>query len=163
MKTIVKHRNAFDSLYKRTPSLFYLESIEPAEVQAIERDDFFNLVEHDPSVRKLYEEKLIDRFHAYQQLFLSAVFTGTVLHIAGHGNSHELWHTWASAHIVASVLFTVLITFHVRTHWGWYRSLFRNGLGRKSHVTVAVSLIFIILAFSGYALLGVDDALDRQI
>ena len=109
MKTIVKHRNAFDSLYKRTPSLFYLESIEPTEVQAIERDDFFNLVEHDPSVRKLYEEKLIDRFHAYQQLFLSAVFTGTGLHIAGHGNSHELWHTWASAHIVASVLFTVLI------------------------------------------------------
>ena len=188
MKTIVKHRNAFDSLYKRTPSLFYLESIEPTEVQAIERDDFFNLVEHDPSVRKLYEEKLIDRlddffnlvehdpsvrklyeeklidrFHAYQQLFLSAVFTGTVLHIAGHGNSHELWHTWASAHIVASVLFTVLITFHVRTHWGWYRSLFRNGLGRKSHVTVAVSLIFIILAFSGYALLGVNGALDRQI
>ena len=30
--------------------------------------------------------------------------------------------------------------------------------GRKSHVTVAVSLIFIILAFSGYALLGVDGA-----
>lgn len=91
-------------------------------------------------------------------LFLSAVFTGTGLHIAGHGNSHELWHTWASAHIVASVLFTVLITFHVRTHWGWYRSLFRDGLGRKSHVTVAVSLVFIILAFSGYALLGVDGA-----
>lgn len=64
---------SFDSLYKRTPSLFYLESIESTEVQAIERDDFFNLVEHDPSVRKLYEEKLIDRFHAYQQLFLSRI------------------------------------------------------------------------------------------
>ena len=25
-------------------------------------------------------------------LFLAAVFTGTVLHIVGHGNSHELWH-----------------------------------------------------------------------
>lgn len=88
--------------------------------------------------------------------FLSIVFTGTGLHIAGHGNSHELWHTWALAHIIASVLFTIFVAFHVRTHWGWYKSLFRNGLGRKSHVTVAVSLAFIILAFSGYALLGVN-------
>lgn len=31
---------SFDSLYKRTPSLFYLESIEPAEVAAIKRNDF---------------------------------------------------------------------------------------------------------------------------
>lgn len=96
MKTIVKHRNAFDSLYKRTPSLFYLESIEPTEVQAIERDDFFNLVEHDPSVRKLYEEKLIDRFHAYQQ-YSSLLFSqeqGCILQVTGtvmNCGIHGLW------------------------------------------------------------------------
>lgn len=91
-------------------------------------------------------------------LFLFTVFTGIKLHIAGHGNSHELWHTWALAHIIASVLFTTFVAFHVRTHWGWYKSLFRNGLGRKSHVTVAVSLVFTFLAFSGYALSGVNGA-----
>lgn len=64
---------SFDSLYKRTPSLFFLESIEPTELQAISRDDFFNLIESDSSLRQKYEEKIIDRFHTYQQLFLSRI------------------------------------------------------------------------------------------
>lgn len=64
---------SFDSLYKRTPSLFFLESIEPTELQVINRDDFFTLIEGDSSLRQKYEEKIIDRFHAYQQLFLSRI------------------------------------------------------------------------------------------
>lgn len=64
---------SFDSLYKRTPSLFYLESIEPTELTAIRREDFYNLIDNNLSLRQLYEEKLIDRFHVYQQLFLSRI------------------------------------------------------------------------------------------
>ena len=64
---------SFDSLYKRTPSLFYLESIEPTELAAIRREDFYNLIDNDSSLRQLYVEKLIDRFHVYQQLFLSRI------------------------------------------------------------------------------------------
>ena len=64
---------SFDSLYKRTPSLFYLESIEQTELTAIRREDFYNLINNNLSFRQLYEEKLIDRFHAYQQLFLSRI------------------------------------------------------------------------------------------
>lgn len=64
---------SFDSLYKRTPSLFYLESIEPTELLVIKRDDFYDLINQNLSLRNLYEEKLIDRFHAYQQLFLSRI------------------------------------------------------------------------------------------
>lgn len=64
---------SFDSLYKRTPSLFYLESIEPTEVMVVRRDDFFNFLENNQTMRHLFEEKLIDRFHVYQQLFLSRI------------------------------------------------------------------------------------------
>ena len=64
---------SFDSLYKRKPSLFSLESIEPAEVLAVKRAEFYHLVGQSPSLRQKYEEKLIDRFHAYQQLFLSRI------------------------------------------------------------------------------------------
>ena len=64
---------SFDSLYKRTPSLFYLESIEPTELTAIRREDFYNQINNNLSLRQLYEKKLIDRFHAYQQLFLSRI------------------------------------------------------------------------------------------
>ena len=35
---------SFDSLYKRQPSLFSLESIETSELLAIGRDDFFRLI-----------------------------------------------------------------------------------------------------------------------
>lgn len=64
---------SFDSLYKRQPSLFSLESIEPTEVLAISREDFYNLLDQIPSLRNVYEEKLIDRFRVYQQLFLSRI------------------------------------------------------------------------------------------
>lgn len=64
---------SFDSLYKCQPSLFSLESIEPAEIVSIKRDDFYNLVEQIPALRKAYEEKLIERFRIYQQLFLSRI------------------------------------------------------------------------------------------
>lgn len=64
---------SFDSLHRHQPSLFSLESIEPAELSAIKRDDFYHLIEQDPPLRRLYEEKLIDRLHVYQQLFLSRI------------------------------------------------------------------------------------------
>ena len=64
---------SFDSLHKRTPSLFYLESIEPTELTVIKRDDFYTLINNDSSLRKLYEENLNDPFHTYQQLFLSRI------------------------------------------------------------------------------------------
>lgn len=64
---------SFDSLYKQQPSLFSLESIEPTEVSAIKRHNFYHLIEQAPSLRKDYEEKIIERFHVYQQLFLSRI------------------------------------------------------------------------------------------
>lgn len=64
---------SFDSLYKRTPSLFFLESIEPSELTTIKRDDFYNIINNNQPLRLIYEERLIDRFHAYQQLFLSRI------------------------------------------------------------------------------------------
>lgn len=49
---------SFDSLYKGTPSLFSLESIEPSEVLFIKKEDFYNEIENNSSLRKVYEEKL---------------------------------------------------------------------------------------------------------
>ena len=62
-----------DSIYKQTPSLFSLESIEPSEVLAIERVDFKNLIETNLRFRILCEEQLIERFFTYQRLFLSRI------------------------------------------------------------------------------------------
>lgn len=35
---------SFDSMYRRQPSLFSLESIEPSELVSVGRDDFYRLV-----------------------------------------------------------------------------------------------------------------------
>lgn len=59
---------SFDSLYKGTPSMFSLESIEPSEVLSIKKEDFYNKIESNPSLRQLYEEKIIERFSFYQHL-----------------------------------------------------------------------------------------------
>lgn len=91
-------------------------------------------------------------------LFTITALSGIGLHIAGHGSSHGIWHNWAVVHIIAGLLFAVFAIIHIRDHWGWYKSLFRNGLGRKSHVTVFVSAIFVIVFLTGCGLLGVDGA-----
>ena len=64
---------SFDSMHKRAPSLFGLESIEPSELAVIGREEFYSLINNNLQARQLYEEKLIDRFRAYQQLFLSRI------------------------------------------------------------------------------------------
>ncbi len=64
---------SFDSLYYRLPSKFSLESIDTSEITAVERSVFFDLLEKIPEARELYEEKLIERFHFYQQLFLDQI------------------------------------------------------------------------------------------
>ncbi len=64
---------SFDSLYYQQPSMFSLESIETAEISVIKRADFYRLIDESMDVRKLYEEKLIERFHTYQQLFLDHI------------------------------------------------------------------------------------------
>lgn len=48
---------SFDSLYRGTPSLFSLESIEPSEVVSIKKEDFYHKIESNLSLRLLYEEK----------------------------------------------------------------------------------------------------------
>lgn len=63
---------SFDSLYQRTPSLFSLESIEPAELFCCEAGRFSETSDRSPRHGR-YEEKIIERFHVYQRLFLSRI------------------------------------------------------------------------------------------
>lgn len=64
---------SFDSLHTRRPSLFALESIEATEATVIGRDAFYDLVGRMPASRRMCEEKLVERFRAYQLLFLSRI------------------------------------------------------------------------------------------
>ena len=90
-------------------------------------------------------------------MFVLSAFSGIGLHIAGHGINHELWHNWAVFHVLTSFLFFVISIFHITTHWGWYKGIIKNGLGKKSKITVVLSVVFFLVSVTGIILLGVYE------
>lgn len=89
--------------------------------------------------------------------FIFCALTGIGLHIAGHWSHHGVWHSWAVYHVISSLLFLLGVVFHVKTHWGWYKSLFKNGLGKKSPETVVISAIFAVMFITGMVLLLIAE------
>ena len=86
-----------------------------------------------------------------------SAYSGVELHVAGHGDVHEIWHNWAVVHVITSLLFLIFGVVHVKMHWGWYKSLFAKGIGNKSRVTLLLSVIFIVVILTGVALLAFVD------
>lgn len=64
---------SFDSLHNGSPSLFTLESIEPSELLAIDGKELRTIIRTNDAIRDEYENLLAERFHAYQQMFLSQI------------------------------------------------------------------------------------------
>ena len=91
-------------------------------------------------------------------VFIVSAISGFGLYVAGHGDSHEIWHHWAVFHVLGSVLFLVTIIFHVATHRGWYKRVIKKGIDRNSKVTAVLSVIFLLLSVTGLALLGINGA-----
>ena len=93
--------------------------------------------------------------------FVLSACSGIGLHIAGHGNAHEVWHNWAVFHVLTSFLFLIAVIFHIITHWSWYRGVVKNGIGRKSRVTMALSIVFLFVSVTGIVLLNMNGANSR--
>lgn len=43
-------------------------------------------------------------------------------------------------------------------HLGWYKGIIKNGLGKKSKITVMLSVVFLLVSIMGIILLGVNGA-----
>ena len=91
---------------------------------------------------------------------IASVITGFGLHAAGHDTPHEVWEQWAAAHVVATILFLVLGILHVWHHLAWYKSLFSKGLGKKSRVTLLLTIAFLLLSVTGIVLIVAIDGLN---
>ena len=90
-------------------------------------------------------------------LFIPMAVTGFEMHVAGHGNNYSEWHGWAVAHILSTILFTIVAIWHICLHWWWYKILFKKPLGSKSRVTIVVTVIFLILTISGILALVIPE------
>lgn len=90
-------------------------------------------------------------------VFLLSAISGLYLHFVGHGWAHHgMRHTWEIVHIVASIAFLLAGIYHVKMHWGWYSGLVRSGLGKKSRITLFISIAFVGMALTGLVLLGME-------
>lgn len=49
-------------------------------------------------------------------LLLATIATGVKLHVVGHDDGHAVWHSWLVAHVVSTVVFTVLTILHNISH-----------------------------------------------
>ena len=89
--------------------------------------------------------------------FLATAITGVGFYFAGFDTPHETWEQWALAHTVSGVLMALLVIIHVYQHWRWYKSLFAHGIGKKSRVTLWITLVFLTLFITGLLLILVID------
>lgn len=89
-------------------------------------------------------------------VFVVSAVSGFGMHIAGHGNSHSIWHNWAVFHVCGSVLFSVVAALHIVAHWRWYKGVMKNGIGGKNKFTAVLSIVFLVLSVTGTVLLGVS-------
>lgn len=60
--------------------------------------------------------------------------------------------------MLSGFLFLVAVIFHITTHWGWYKGIMKNGLGKKSKIIVVLSVVFLLVSVTGIILLGVNGA-----
>lgn len=86
-------------------------------------------------------------------IFGMLLFSGLKLHGAAHLNNHDIWHNWAVIHVISSILCLIAMFLHIKAHWNWYKSIFRNGVRKKSKITVSVSVFFVASVVTGLILL----------
>ena len=88
-------------------------------------------------------------------LGLLTILSGIGLHIAGHGSNHNTWEIWAVIHSVLSVSFTILLAYHIHTHWAWFKALRRNAIFKKQPMTTMLSVACLVTMLSGITLIGI--------
>ncbi len=95
--------------------------------------------------------------------FVASAATGIALHAAGHGDVHAVWHSWAVAHVLMSLLWLAAVTRHIVRHRKWYKSIITRGISGKSRLTRTLTAAFLAVAATGIALLACVDGANSGI
>ncbi|MBP3483384.1 MAG: DUF4405 domain-containing protein [Alistipes sp.] len=95
--------------------------------------------------------------------FVASAVSGIGLHIAGHGTGHEVWHNWAVAHVLSSLLWLIFVVFHIKRYGRWYKAIASKGIGKKSRMTLALSVVFLIVVVTGIVLIACVDGANSVI
>ena len=86
--------------------------------------------------------------------FIASAITGFGLHTAaGHDTSHENWQMWSVAHTIASLLWLLSATAHIKRHKLWYKDIASKGISHKRWITFFLSLLFLMTVCTGIVLI----------
>lgn len=64
---------SFESFWDNQPSLYTIESIEPATLYVIRKKDFQHVIEKNPKVKDAFHAYVFKRLFAYQKLFIARI------------------------------------------------------------------------------------------
>ena len=86
-------------------------------------------------------------------------------HMGNHGgidtNNRALgidYFGWAGIHKAAILTVSVLMVYHIVRHWKWYATIVRKGLVAKNKQTIILTMLFVVVAVTGYVPWAIDLA-----
>lgn len=85
-------------------------------------------------------------------VFILVIYTGLKIHVVGNVQDHDIWSYWSHFHIIVSIVSLIIGGLHIKAHWGWYKGFVKRGLGKKSKITLALSILFLLLTITGVML-----------
>jgi len=73
------------------------------------------------------------------------------------------YSVWSNIHKTVSILFLLLVIYHICIHWRWYKGIFKKYLIVKNSQVIILSILFIFVAATGLIpwfidLLGISSA-----
>ncbi|MCF8295703.1 MAG: DUF4405 domain-containing protein, partial [Bacteroidales bacterium] len=106
----------------------------------------------------------INRFAINTGLFLAGIgtaFSGMLIQIKYHMGHHGAPHpndsvlglnygNWADIHKIWIVILSVLMIYHLQSHWKWYQVVFRKRLIARHQQVLAFTMLFLLAALTGF-------------
>lgn len=108
-------------------------------------------------------EKYISRFIINLGLIvfgIATVFSGMLIQIKYHmGNQGNIaindyalginYQSWSAIHKVSIVILSLLMIYHVKYHWKWYKGVISKKLIAKNQQVLTLALLFVLVAITG--------------
>jgi hypothetical protein len=103
-----------------------------------------------------------------------SVFSGFVIQFSYHMGHHGKidsdimvfsfnYYDWTYTHKISILLLSVFVILHVIQHWSWYNTIVRTKLISKNKQVVTLTIIFVMVALTGYIPWIIDLTTHNQI
>ncbi|RJR42556.1 MAG: DUF4405 domain-containing protein [Desulfobacteraceae bacterium] len=103
----------------------------------------------------------------------TTAFSGFVIqfayHMGYHGHMDQIslvlgmdYGGWSDIHKVSIVIISLLAVVHIVLHWRWYKTVVRKRLLGKNRVVLTLTILFVVVALTGYIPWVIDLAGGRE-